>query len=278
MSWRTGPATVLWTPRATVDGCRLQFLEVGDVHLQLRAGTLSLPRACTAAMVDARPVAHTGRKTDWKVVLTVRDPDVVGGQARVRGTRIPGSVAGVQHQVPERETADADTSVPRSITGGGRRPGRRGLCTKDAALLADRRRHYILRTLRPQRRLTLVRPPNLMTLSGGGSPDAPPRTDPRHRHSPETVTLWSPLGVVTEAGAATCWARNSDRRSSARRRGLRQATTLSWPEPRTNRQAVSARSEMRWACVKSNWVGRPNRLMSGVGALRSASSKVPVMT
>ena len=53
------------------------------------------PRASpssTPAMVDACPVAYTGRMTDQQAGLIVTDPDVVGGQARVRDTRIPVSV------------------------------------------------------------------------------------------------------------------------------------------------------------------------------------------
>jgi uncharacterized protein (DUF433 family) len=43
-------------------------------------------------VVDARFEAYTDRMTDQQVDLIVTDPDVVGGQARVRGTRIPVSV------------------------------------------------------------------------------------------------------------------------------------------------------------------------------------------
>ena len=43
-------------------------------------------------MVDARSSAYTDRMTQQQVDLIVTDPDVVHGQARVRGTRIPVSV------------------------------------------------------------------------------------------------------------------------------------------------------------------------------------------
>jgi len=46
----------------------------------------------TATVVDARSTAYTDRMTDQQAGLIVTDPDVVGGQARVRGTRIPVSV------------------------------------------------------------------------------------------------------------------------------------------------------------------------------------------
>ena len=57
-----------------------------------RAGTLSSPLVSTAAMVDAQPVAYTGPMTEQQAGLIATDPDVVGGQACVRGTRIPVSV------------------------------------------------------------------------------------------------------------------------------------------------------------------------------------------
>jgi uncharacterized protein (DUF433 family) len=43
-------------------------------------------------MVDALLEAYTGAMTDEQADLIVTDPDVVHGQARVRGTRIPVSV------------------------------------------------------------------------------------------------------------------------------------------------------------------------------------------
>lgn len=43
-------------------------------------------------MVDARSSAYTDRMTQQQVDLIVTDPEVVHGQARVRGTRIPVSV------------------------------------------------------------------------------------------------------------------------------------------------------------------------------------------
>jgi uncharacterized protein (DUF433 family) len=43
-------------------------------------------------MVDVRSSAYTDRMTQQQVDLIVTDPDVVHGQARVRGTRIPVSV------------------------------------------------------------------------------------------------------------------------------------------------------------------------------------------
>ena len=43
-------------------------------------------------MVDARSSAYTDRMAQQQVELIVTDPDVVHGQARVRGTRIPVSV------------------------------------------------------------------------------------------------------------------------------------------------------------------------------------------
>jgi len=50
------------------------------------------PSSSTATVVDARFEAYTDRMTDQQAGLIVTDPDVVGGQARVRGTRIPVSV------------------------------------------------------------------------------------------------------------------------------------------------------------------------------------------
>jgi hypothetical protein len=50
------------------------------------------PPPFTATMVDALPSAHTGAMTDHQADLIVTDPDVVHGQARVRGLRIPVSV------------------------------------------------------------------------------------------------------------------------------------------------------------------------------------------
>lgn len=43
-------------------------------------------------MVDARSSPYTDGMTQQQVDLIVTDPDVVHGQARVRGTRIPVSV------------------------------------------------------------------------------------------------------------------------------------------------------------------------------------------
>jgi uncharacterized protein (DUF433 family) len=43
-------------------------------------------------VVDELCEAYTGTMTDQQADLIVADPDVVGGQARVRGTRIPVSV------------------------------------------------------------------------------------------------------------------------------------------------------------------------------------------
>ena len=43
-------------------------------------------------MVDALVEAYTGAMTDHQADLIVTDPEVVHGQARVRGTRIPVSV------------------------------------------------------------------------------------------------------------------------------------------------------------------------------------------
>jgi uncharacterized protein (DUF433 family) len=43
-------------------------------------------------VVEASPAAYTDCMTDQQAELIVTDPDVVGGQARVRGTRIPVSV------------------------------------------------------------------------------------------------------------------------------------------------------------------------------------------
>lgn len=50
------------------------------------------PSPSTAAVVDARSAAYTDRMTDQQTRLIVADPDVIGGQARVRGTRIPVSL------------------------------------------------------------------------------------------------------------------------------------------------------------------------------------------
>ena len=43
-------------------------------------------------MVDGVSETYTGSMTDQQADLIVTDPDVVDGQARVRGTRIPVSV------------------------------------------------------------------------------------------------------------------------------------------------------------------------------------------
>jgi uncharacterized protein (DUF433 family) len=43
-------------------------------------------------MVDGLTAPYTGSMTDQQADLIVTDPDVVHGQARVRGTRIPVSV------------------------------------------------------------------------------------------------------------------------------------------------------------------------------------------
>jgi uncharacterized protein (DUF433 family) len=43
-------------------------------------------------VVDASSATYTDGMTDQQAELIVTDPDVVGGQARVRGTRIPVSV------------------------------------------------------------------------------------------------------------------------------------------------------------------------------------------
>jgi uncharacterized protein (DUF433 family) len=43
-------------------------------------------------VVDARSAAYNDGMTNQQASLIVTDPDVVGGQARVRGTRIPVSV------------------------------------------------------------------------------------------------------------------------------------------------------------------------------------------
>jgi uncharacterized protein (DUF433 family) len=46
----------------------------------------------TGTVVDELCEPYTGAMTDQQAELIVTDPDVVGGQARVRGTRIPVSV------------------------------------------------------------------------------------------------------------------------------------------------------------------------------------------
>jgi uncharacterized protein (DUF433 family) len=74
-----------------------RLLVAGDAHptatprqARLWAGPFHPPSIATraAALSDA----YTGAMTDHQADLIVTDPDVVHGQARVRGTRIPVSV------------------------------------------------------------------------------------------------------------------------------------------------------------------------------------------